>query len=164
MYINWFTWIIFFHDCVFYIKNRRLRELSKFSQRNGKLPLPWSKQGNYPVIPIYGSWRNYAHDLMCHVLYCLFVYLTILHKVQFYGGLVWFIMYKDHPRWSNGLWYVIFCSKNVAPVYLVLEVCFNHKCCHLFVWCGYCYVVGLILKGPHFSCNVSNIFAPHIYF
>ena len=25
----------------------------QFSQHNGKLPLPWRKQGNYPVIPIY---------------------------------------------------------------------------------------------------------------
>ena len=25
----------------------------QFSQRNGELPLPWRKQGNYPVITIY---------------------------------------------------------------------------------------------------------------
>ena len=27
----------------------------QFSQRNGELPLPWWKKGNYPVILMYGS-------------------------------------------------------------------------------------------------------------
>ena len=31
------------------------QEFSKLSQHNGKLPLPWWKLGNYPVISIYGA-------------------------------------------------------------------------------------------------------------
>ena len=53
MYINWSTWIIFIRDYICYTKNWGQQELSRFSQRNGKLPLPRRKQGNYPVIPIY---------------------------------------------------------------------------------------------------------------
>ena len=55
MYINWFTWIIFFHDRICYMKNQGEWELSKFSQRNGKLPLSRLKQDNYLLIPMYGT-------------------------------------------------------------------------------------------------------------
>ena len=53
MYINWFTRIIYINDHICYVKNGGEQEFSTFSQRNGKLPLPQWKQGNYPVIPIY---------------------------------------------------------------------------------------------------------------
>ena len=53
MYINWFTWIIFIHDCICYTKKLEVQELYRFSQRNIRLPLPQRKQGNYLVIPIY---------------------------------------------------------------------------------------------------------------
>ena len=29
----------------------------QFFQRNGKFPLPWWKQGNYLVIPIYDAYK-----------------------------------------------------------------------------------------------------------
>ena len=57
MYINWFTWIIYIDDHICYIKKWGEREFSVFSQRNGKLPLPQWKQGNYLVIPIYAWWH-----------------------------------------------------------------------------------------------------------
>ena len=55
MYINWFTLIIFFMIVHVIQKFWRYREFFKLSQRNGKLPLPRRKQGNYPEIPIYYS-------------------------------------------------------------------------------------------------------------
>ena len=54
MHINWFTWIIFFHDRICYTKKSGGTRILQLSQRNGKLLLPWKKQGNHPVIPIYG--------------------------------------------------------------------------------------------------------------
>ena len=53
MYIKWFTWIIFFHFRLSYTKKLGVTIIIQFYQRNGKLPLPWLKQGYYPVIPIY---------------------------------------------------------------------------------------------------------------
>ena len=55
MYINCLTWILFIHDFICYTKKWGKQELSSFSQRNGTLPFPRRKQGNYPVIPIYGG-------------------------------------------------------------------------------------------------------------
>ena len=40
---------------MFYTKTLRKTIVIKFSQHNGTLPLPWRKQVNYPVIPIYGA-------------------------------------------------------------------------------------------------------------
>ena len=40
MYINWFAWIIFIYDCICYTTYWGQQELSRFSQRHGKLPLP----------------------------------------------------------------------------------------------------------------------------
>ena len=54
-YINWFTWIIFFGDHICYMKKLGAIRILQFSQRNGKLPLPWRNQGNYMVIPICAS-------------------------------------------------------------------------------------------------------------
>ena len=51
MYITWLTRIISF-VIVYVIQNWRYQESSIFYQRNGKLPLPWLKQVNYPVITI----------------------------------------------------------------------------------------------------------------
>ena len=53
MYINWFTFIIFINDRIFYTKTGGNEKFSRFSQHNGKLPLPRSKQGNCRVIFIY---------------------------------------------------------------------------------------------------------------
>ena len=53
MYINWFTWIIFIYDRICYTIYWGQRELTRFSQRNGKLPLPRWKQGDYLVNIIY---------------------------------------------------------------------------------------------------------------
>ena len=47
--------MISINDHICYIKKWGKWELSKFSQRNGKLPLPQLKQGNYQVISIYGD-------------------------------------------------------------------------------------------------------------
>ena len=55
IYINCFTWMIFFHDHIYYTKNWMKQEFSKFSQCNGKSPLPRWKQGNYLVIIVYGT-------------------------------------------------------------------------------------------------------------
>ena len=54
MYINWFTCIIFIHDCICCTKYRGYQEFSRYSQRYGKLSLPWWKQGNYPLFIVYG--------------------------------------------------------------------------------------------------------------
>ena len=54
MYIELFTWIIFFTIVYGIQKIGGNKNFSTFSQRNGKLPLPRKKQGNYQVIPIYG--------------------------------------------------------------------------------------------------------------
>ena len=52
MYIKCITRIIL--SIIIYVtKNWGWLEFSKFSQHNGKLPLPRWKQVNYPVIPIY---------------------------------------------------------------------------------------------------------------
>ena len=58
MYINWYTRIIFFDDLICYRKKSGVRKILQFSQRNVKLPLPQQKQGNYPVINIYGCNPN----------------------------------------------------------------------------------------------------------
>ena len=63
MYINWLTWIIFFHDRICYLKKLGATRILQLSQGNGKLPLPWWRQGIYPVITIYG---NIYIDLVYH--------------------------------------------------------------------------------------------------
>ena len=40
MYIKLFTWIIYFDNIICYTKNPGLMIILKFSQRDGKLPLP----------------------------------------------------------------------------------------------------------------------------
>ena len=55
IYINCFTWMIFFHDHIYYTKNWMKQEFSKSSQCNGKLPLLRWKQGNYLVITVHGT-------------------------------------------------------------------------------------------------------------
>ena len=71
MYINWFNWIIFFHDPICYTKILGVRIILQLSQRNGKLPSPRWKQGNYLVIPIYAQERAIK-----------FISLTIFYKVD----------------------------------------------------------------------------------
>ena len=51
--MNVFIWITFFDDCICYTKESGVMSIILFFQRNGKVPLPWWKHGNYPVIPIY---------------------------------------------------------------------------------------------------------------
>ena len=55
MYINWFAWIIFFDDCIFYTNKSRVTIIIQFSQCNVKLTLPRLKQDNYTVIPIHDT-------------------------------------------------------------------------------------------------------------
>ena len=43
----------FFYDRISYTNKSAVTRILQLSQHNGKLPLPWLKQGNYPVIPIY---------------------------------------------------------------------------------------------------------------
>ena len=42
-----------FHDRICYTKKPGVMKSIQFSQRYSELLLPWQKQGNYPVIPIY---------------------------------------------------------------------------------------------------------------
>ena len=55
MYINGFTRIIFFSLLYIWYTKLGVTRIVQLSQRNGKFPLPRLKQGNYPVIPIYGG-------------------------------------------------------------------------------------------------------------
>ena len=41
--------------CICYLKKLGVTIILQFSQRNGKLTLPWKRQVNHPVITIYGS-------------------------------------------------------------------------------------------------------------
>ena len=61
MYIKWFTRIIFFDDHICYEKIEVTRIL-QFSQRNGRSPLTWQKQGNYLLMPIYDGNRTCKFD------------------------------------------------------------------------------------------------------
>ena len=49
-----------FCDFICYTKKLVVTRIIQFSQRNGKLPSPQWKQGNYPVIPIYA--KHYWYD------------------------------------------------------------------------------------------------------
>ena len=55
LYVYWMVhlYIIFIHDRIWYTKNWGQQGLSRFYQRNGKLPLPRWKQVNHPVITIH---------------------------------------------------------------------------------------------------------------
>ena len=53
MYINGFTWIVFFDNCIWYTKKLGATRILQLSQHNGKLPLPWLEHVNYPVMTIY---------------------------------------------------------------------------------------------------------------
>ena len=48
---------MFINDHIYYTKNGG-DENSPYSERNGKLPLPQWKQGNYLVITIYVPWNG----------------------------------------------------------------------------------------------------------
>ena len=59
MYINFFTWIIFF--IIVYVIKRKIGAIRmiQFSQLNGKFPLQLWKQVNFPVIKIYDiNWKH----------------------------------------------------------------------------------------------------------
>ena len=44
-----------FHDRICYTEKLEVTRILQLYQRNGKPPLPWWKQGNYPVITIYAN-------------------------------------------------------------------------------------------------------------
>ena len=44
-------------------------KISRFSQCNGKLPLPLRKKGNYLVITIYGVWNSREEKLMNYLIF-----------------------------------------------------------------------------------------------
>ena len=63
MYINWFTWIIFFDDRKCYTDESGAKIILRFSQNNGKLSLPQWKKVNLPVIPIYAVLYHKSMDV-----------------------------------------------------------------------------------------------------
>ena len=61
--------------------NRGLREFSKLSERNGKLPLTQLEQGNYPVIPIYVIQTVYYMVLQSSTLLPLCNVLCVVFQI-----------------------------------------------------------------------------------
>ena len=49
-----------FHHHICYTKKSGVTRILQLSQYNGRLPLPQRKQGNYPLITIYGHIIKYG--------------------------------------------------------------------------------------------------------
>ena len=101
MYIKCFIGIIFIHDCICYTKKSGVTRMIELPPRSGKSPLPWWKQVNYSVIPIYDG-RVFK--------FCL-VFLVKLQLAPFLGsgnafGLPTGIyLSQHHPiTEASGLW------------------------------------------------------------
>ena len=80
MHINWFTWILSFDDCICYMENLGVTRIIQFSQRNGNLPLPRKKRGNYHIW--WDSWEfnTGAETIMVTTIIIIYYYYYIQER------------------------------------------------------------------------------------
>ena len=129
----------------------------QFYQLNSKLPLPWWKQGNYPVISIYApgqiSYVQYIIFKVCqhiNTLYLLglrydqknymfefcYSYSTYHYNITTCCCRWWVITYKRHPPPFIQIFFVacshfclqrFFMTQNHFCFYLLLNYSFSHE-------------------------------------
>ena len=62
-------------------KRMGITKILQFSQRNGKFPLSRQKQGNYPVITIYGwDLEDWSYVSIFYIIFANSY--TVLHKYE----------------------------------------------------------------------------------